>query len=191
MELLDLKNLSRGTERQKLAFQALQRLGIFELLKEHCPVVAGAIPIDIDLPESPLEIICSTDNLETFSEDVNQHFRDCEKFELHHTVFRNQPTVTAKFTAYGFQVELFAQGQSVFTQPTVLYTLLEARILTFAPKEAKDKIRELKKQGLTTEQAFAQCFEITGDANEELLKLAKLPDKEILIIAHRMRFTVH
>ncbi len=191
MELLDLKTLSRGTERQKLAYQALQRLGIFELLKEHCPVVAGSIPIDVDLPDSPLEIFCSTDNLETFSEDVNQHFRDCEKFELHHTVIRNQPTVTAKFSSYEFHIELFAQGQSVFTQPAVVCTLVEARLLTFAPKEAKDKIRELKNKGLSTDQAFAQCFEIAGDAREELLKMSKLTDKEILNIAHRMRFTVH
>lgn len=191
MDLLDLKTLSRGTERQKQAFQALQRLGIFELLKEHSPVIAGAVPIDIDLPESPLEVICSTDNLETFSEDINQHFRDCENFELRHTVVRNQPTVIASFTSYDFRVEIFAQGQSVFNQPTVILTLLEARLLAFAPKEAKDKIRALKKKGLSTEKAFAQTFKVEGDAEEELLKIAKLTDRDILNVAHRLVFTVH
>jgi hypothetical protein len=191
MDLLDLKNLSRGTERQKAAFQALQRIGIFELLKEHSPVVAGAITLDVDLTQSPVEIICSTDNLEILSEDINEHFRDCDNFELKHTVVRNQPTVIANFSSYNFNFEIFAQGQSVFTQPKVVLTLLEARLLTFAPKEAREKIRELKKKGLSTEEAFAKCFEITGDPEEELLKIAKSTDRDILNVAHRLHFTVH
>src|SRR3954469_19931548 len=100
MDLLDLKTLSRGTERQKQAFQALQRLGIFELLKENSPVLTGALALDVDITETPIEIVCSSDNLETFSEDVNEHFRDCEQFELRHTVVRGQPTVTARFFSY-------------------------------------------------------------------------------------------
>ena len=191
MELLDIKTLARGTERQKQAFQALTRLGIFELLKENSPVIAGALPLDVDLPESKLEVICSAENLEEFAEDINLHFRECDKFELHHTVVRNQPTVIAQFFAYGFTVEIFGQSGSVFTQPAVVLTLLEARLLSFAPKEAREKIRALMRTGLTTDQAFAQCFEVNGDASEELLKISRLPDREILAVAHRLAFTLH
>jgi hypothetical protein len=191
MNLLDIQTLSKGTERQKQAFQVLQRLGVAELLKDHSPVIVGAIAIDVDTDETTLELVCSAENLETFSEDVNEYFRECENFELHHTVVRKQPTVTAKFTAYDFTIEVFAQGASVFTQPEVVLTLLGARLLAFAPKEAREKIRELMKRGQTYEQALAACFELTGDPLEELLKLAKMPDREILNIAHRLRFTLH
>jgi hypothetical protein len=191
MKLLNIEHLSRGTERQKQAYSALQSLRIFELLREYNPVLAGTVPLDIDTPESDLDIICSAANLETFADFVRSQFGTRDGFELRHKMMRNQPTVIARFRAHGFPIEFFAQTSSVFTQPAVLHMLIEARLLTFAPKEAKEKIRALKEGGVSTEAAFAECFEIEGDPYEELLKIARLPDHEILKITHRFRFPLH
>ncbi len=188
MKLLDIETMAKGNERQRAAYEALKSIQLFEKLKESTPVLAGTIPIDVDIPSSDLDIICSTRNLETFAMELKDKFGDLEGFDLHHKLFRGQPAVVARFRAQGFPIEIFAQGPSVFTQPAVVHMLIEARLLTFAPKEAKEKIRLLKQTGMKTEPAFAETFDIKGDPYEELLKIALMPDHEILMIAHRFRF---
>ena len=188
MNLLDIRTLASGTSRQKEAFQALTDTQVFEHLKEYSPVLAGTIPLDVDIPESDLDVICSSDNLEKFAMEVEKHFGNEEAFSVHHTVKRDQPTVIARFKAKGFQFEIFAQTASVFTQPAVVHMLIEARLLSFAPPEAKAKIRQLKHSGLKTEPAFAETFALEGDPYEELLRIARLPDHEILMIAHNYRW---
>jgi hypothetical protein len=188
MKLLDPENLARGTETQQKAYQALKNLKIFETLKDHSPVLAGTIPLDVDIPGSDLDVICSTENLESFAQTLVREFGSFSGFALKHTIVRSEPTVIARFEAEGFPIEIFAQSSSVFTQPAVVHMLIEARLLTFAPREAREMIRALKQSGIKTEPAFAQCFEIEGDPYEELLKISRLPDHEILNLTHRFRF---
>jgi hypothetical protein len=188
MKLLDLETMARGSDRQKKAYEALRKLELFEKLKDYSPVLAGTVPIGVDIPTSDLDVICSVPNLESFAHELKAQFGDHEGFDLHHKLFRSQPAVVARFQAYGEKIEIFAQGASVFTQNAVIHMLIEARLLTFAPAEAKEKIRQLKLTGMKTEPAFAAAFDIKGDAFEELLKIAHMPDHEILMIAHRFRF---
>ena len=188
MKFLDLETLAKGNERQKKAHAALHSLQLIEKLKEYSPVLAGTIPIDVDIESSDLDIICSAENLEEFGARVKDAYGDQKGFEINHKVHRNQPTVIVRFRAHGFPVELFAQAASVFTQPAVVHMLIEARLLAFAPPEARAKVRLLKRTGLKTEPAFAEVFDIKGDPYEELLKIANKPDHEILMIAHRFLF---
>ena len=188
MKFLDLETLNRGNERQQKAYAALQSLKLMEKLRDYTPVLAGTIPIDVDIESSDLDVICSAENLEAFAAKVEAEYGREEGYEIQHKVFRNQPTVLVRFRAHGFPVELFAQAASVFTQPAVVHMLIEARLLAFAPAEARQKIRLLKQAGLKTEPAFAEAFDIKGDPYEELLKIANKPDHEILMIAHRFLF---
>jgi hypothetical protein len=66
--------------------------------------------------------------------------------------------------------------------------LLEARLLSFAPSEAREAIRAEIAKGATVEDAFATCFDLAGDARDELLKASRLTDREILSLTHRFRF---
>lgn len=188
MKLLDLETMARGNERQKKAYEALRALELFDKLKAYTPVLAGTVPIDVDLPSSDLDVICSAPNLENFAKELQTLYGAQEGFDLHHKLFRSQPAVVARFKAGGFVIEIFAQGSSVFTQPAVIHMLIEARLLAFAAPAAKEKIRLLKQTGMKTEPAFAETFDIKGDAFEELLKIAHMPDHEILMIAHRFHF---
>jgi hypothetical protein len=190
MKLLDIESLAKGTPRQREAYDTLKNLKLFEQLREESPVLAGTIPLDLDVEGSDLDIICSAENLEAFGEKLKQSFAQEAGFSLEFKLIRNRPTVLARFRAGNFPVEIFAQDASVFTQPAVLHMLIEARLLTFAPKEAKEKIRELKRGGMKTEPAFAACFEIEGNPYDELLKISRLPDHEILMITHRFRFSL-
>lgn len=188
MKLLDPKTLAGGTDRQKAAFAAIESLKLFDLLAEHSPVLTGTFPLDLDIPSSDIDVICSSANLESFAQLLVRELGHLKSFSVEHQMVRNSPTVLARFTHGGFSFEIFTQSSSVFTQPAVIHLLVEARLLMFAPKEAKEKIRSFKLQGLKTEPAFAACFELEGDPYEELLKIAKLPDHEILNITHRFRF---
>jgi hypothetical protein len=188
MKLLDPEYLAKGSARQVEAYRALKNLDLFERLKEHSPVLAGTIPLDLDIDGSDLAIICSAENLEDFAEKLQRAFGSEADFKVSHTVVRERPTVVAKFRAHGFPVEVFAQSESVFTQPAVLSMLVEARLLAFSPGEAKQRILALMKSGTKTEPAFAEVFFIEGDPYEELLKIATLADREILMIAHRFHF---
>ncbi|WP_081735122.1 DUF4269 domain-containing protein [Paenibacillus gorillae] len=65
--------LAQGTERQRNAFICLSSLNIFESLTFYAPLLVGTIPIDIDIEESDLDIICEVHNFPQFtqkSEDV-------------------------------------------------------------------------------------------------------------------------
>ena len=57
-KFLTLDYLRNGTPRQQAAHQALTELQITTHLRPYKPVLAGTIPIDIDIPDSDLDIIC-------------------------------------------------------------------------------------------------------------------------------------
>lgn len=190
MKLLDPQFLAKGTKRQLAAFHALETLDIFSVLKDFSPVVAGSVPLDVDLPGSDLDIICFSENLEAFADTVTRRFGGFENFDLKHTVKYGLPTVIARFSGPNdFPIEIFAQGQSVFRQAAVIHLLVEARLLAFAAQGARERIRQLKGAGRSTEEAFADCFALPGEPYEELLKIAALSDREILHIAHRFLFS--
>ena len=50
--------------------------------------------------------------------------------------------------------------------------MIEHNILSSNDEAFRQKIIYLKKQGLTTEQAFAKQLNLSGDPYEELLKLS-------------------
>lgn len=191
MKLLDPVILSRGTASQRKAFETLSRLAIFEKLQPYSPVLAGTYPIDLDIEGSDLDIICASSNLEELSQLLQSTYGSESAFQIEHKVVHNRPTVIVRFRADEFPIEIFAQSQSVMAQDSVIHMLVEARLLAFAPPTAREYIRALKRSGMKTEPAFAECFEIKGDPYEELLKIARLTDREILQIAHRFHFRMN
>ena len=189
MKLLDLGNLNKGNERQKKAFAALTQFKVFEILERYAPVLAGAIPIDVDIPSSHLDIVCSGDDLVAFGDLIEAQFGRLTRFRLAHGVFENRPSVVAHFEIDSLPVQIFAQPSSSLSQTAVLLMLVEARLLTFAPSGARERVRGLKKDGFTTVDAFTKVFGIEGeDSTVALLEIYRMPDVDILKIAHRLRW---
>lgn len=191
MTLLEPGPLARGSELQQRAHAALGALSLFERLKVHSPVLVGSLPLDVEPSAAArIEVACSSQNLEAFAGELASELGAQSGFVVEHLLVDASPTVRARFSAHDFDFEISAQPKSVFTQTSVVCVLVSARLLTFAPPEARDEIRSRRASGSTVNEAFAQCFELTGDPTEELLKISRLPDREILGVTHRDRKSV-
>jgi len=52
----------------------LHKLEIFDYLKNYTPILTGTISIEIDLPDSDLDIICECKDHISFAKDLTDNF---------------------------------------------------------------------------------------------------------------------
>ncbi|MCB9452575.1 MAG: DUF4269 domain-containing protein [Anaerolineaceae bacterium] len=167
----NLSYLQQGTPRQQAVYQVLVRLGIFEALQPFSPVLAGTIPLDIDLPESDLDVICEANDLDAFQYAVEKAFGTQPGFRIERFLTGKNMSVVANFNVDGVAVEVFGQPKPVNQQNAYRHMLIEARLLELGGEAAKQAIRHLKASGLKTEPAFARYFRLEGDPYQTLLTL--------------------
>jgi len=175
----DIRNLETGSNKQKKAFQAINETRIFEILSDFNPFLAGTIPIDIDVDDSDLDIICETKDFGSFENLVKSHFAHCKGFSSYRFAARDKPSLVLKFISHDFKFEIFCQDTPVIDQYAVIHFLVEKKLLEAFGDDAKKKIRKLKEEGLKTEPAFAKYFNIPGDPYIELAKLKGLSKDEL------------
>lgn len=166
-----LDYLRSGTPRQQAAYTALVRLGLFETLRKYSPLLAGTIPLDIDLPGSDLDIICEAHDLDAFAADVRATYGHHDSFALRARDKDGLSAVVASFTGEGFAIEIFAQPLPVTSQNAYRHMMVEARLLALGGPDFRDAVRRLKAQGMKTEPAFAHLLRFSGDPYTKLLDL--------------------
>jgi hypothetical protein len=171
--------LQQGTPRQRAAYHILNRLAIFDILRDFSPILAGTIPLDIDLPESDLDIICETYDPDVFATAVTQAFGAHADFQMRHMLIDELPSVVANFHTGEFAIEIFGQPRPLKQQNAYRHMVIESRLLEIGGDEAKGLIRQLKESGLKTEPAFAQFFQLQGDPYKILLTLYHHSDKAL------------
>jgi hypothetical protein len=181
-DLRDLIYLLHGTEKQQAAYHTLESLQIFELLKTFDPILAGTIPLDIDIPDSDLDIICDVADINSFAQQLSDRFGHFDTFHLRHTIVDKLPTVIGNFTACGFPLEIFGQPCPVTEQYAVRHMIVEERLLRLGGPEVHEQIRDLKAQGLKTEPAFSVVFQLPGDPYKTLLRLAELAEDKLAFL---------
>jgi hypothetical protein len=71
----------------------LEALRVFALLGAFDPVLAGTIPLDIDIPGSALDIVCYAADVDAFAQHLHATLGQCSPFVLQHTVVDRLPTV--------------------------------------------------------------------------------------------------
>ena len=81
---------------------------------------------------------------------------------------------------------MFAQDVPVAGQFACLHLLVEDRLLRLASEAAREAIRQLKRDGLKTEPAFAHYFGLAGDPYEELARLAWAKEDELREVVCRV-----
>ncbi len=171
--MTDFKNieyLKNGNKRQRISYFALHELAIFDYLKKYNPILTGTIPIEIDLPDSDLDIICECKDHISFAKDLTEKFGKYFDFHIWSNTHHGIKSTIASFSYKGQKIEIFGQNIPTDNQNSFRHMLIERQILQEKGTEFKNKIVELKKQGIKTEPAFAQMLGLKGNPYLELLK---------------------
>ncbi|MFP3391202.1 DUF4269 domain-containing protein [Brevibacillus sp. SIMBA_040] len=176
----DLTYLRTGTVRQQQAWHAITETRIMELLQPYTPVLAGTIPLDIDVSGSDLDIICECHDLDHLESKVRANFGGHKDYTEMSLIVSDIQTSVISFYATGFFFEIFAQPVPVIKQNAYRHMDMEARLLTVGGQDAYRDIRLLKEQGTKTEPAFTRYFQIPGDdPYQALLDLETHSDSEL------------
>lgn len=161
------------------AQRALESLGIYEILRDYHPVLAGTFPLGIDIPGSDLDIICEAHNFDEFEDVVRVAFGQYAGFRMNRESVRGIPSIIVNFDYAGFPIEIFGQPKPVTEQNAYRHLLVEERLLAMGGEAAREAIRALKLAGMKTEPAFAYYFNLAGDPYDVLLELSFLSDDEL------------
>jgi hypothetical protein len=167
----NIEYLKFGNIRQQDAYYELKELKIFEKLNKYNPLLAGTIPIEIDLPQSDLDIICCCENHDEFSRHMSELFENKTGFTIGSKDFNGINSTIAKFKTEKFDIEIFGQNIPTNQQNAYKHMIIEYEILKEKGSEFKAEIKKLKLKGLKTEAAFAKLLGLKGNPYEELLKV--------------------
>lgn len=168
INFLDIFYLKSGNAKQISAYQLLTRTRILEKLAEYNPILAGTIPIGIDIDGSDLDIICYVPDKEKFIAFLNNNFSTEKGFIISENQTFN--SIKANFIIEDFEFEIFGQNVETTHQNAYRHMLIEHKILLEKGEDFKYQIIELKKQGYKTEPAFAQLLHLQGNPYDALLK---------------------
>lgn len=177
----DITYLKLGNERQKNTYSVLNKLKIFKILREYNPTLVGTIPIEIDISESDLDIICEVYDLEKFEELVTKSFNKYDNFRIERQTVKGLLISLSYFGYSNFVIEIFGQPKPVIEQNGYRHMIVEKKLLEISGESARKQIIKLKKLGLKTEPAFAKYFNLNGDPFDELLKLSRLNKEELIL----------
>ncbi|MCP4912797.1 MAG: DUF4269 domain-containing protein [Oligoflexia bacterium] len=167
-------------EKNELVMAFLNESQILSQLKEYSPTISGTLPLNIQTPQSDLDILFQTNDLESFEKKAHVLFQSYEGYQLTHSEHQGLRSSVINFNYQSLPVELFAQEKVVFKQQANQHYLIEARLLKLLGNDFIEKVKELKLQGMKTEPAFGEVLGLK-EAYSELLELNKLSDSELLI----------
>ena len=169
----DLRYLQKGNSRQQRAYAVLAELALWRTLRAFDPVLAGTIPLAIDLPASDLDVICEVPlpSQVLFVQVLQGQYGHLAGFQLRHTVSQGQAAIVGRFCYAGVAIEVFGQALPTRQQYAVRHLVVEAAILQVGGEVWRAAVQRLKQQGLKTEPAFAQLLHLPGDPYEALLTL--------------------
>lgn len=166
-----LDYLKRGNSRQRRAYELIQSLDLWEILSPYDPLLAGTVPIEIDIDGSDLDILCRVTEFDSFVELLRTHFGYYEDFSVDRGFTLGLEYVAVSFRTADFPIEIFAQNVPSRQQHAYRHMLIEASILSNRGTEFKAEVLELKRKGIKTEAAFAQILGLSGDPYISLLDL--------------------
>ncbi|QXP58087.1 DUF4269 domain-containing protein [Cellulophaga sp. HaHa_2_95] len=165
--------LKSGNERQKLAFSDIKKHKVLEKLKKYHPILTGTIPIEIDVLESDLDIICECQNHSEFKAYLLDQFSQKKDFKMYSILQNDIESTIAEFKTDNFLFEIFGQNIPTEKQDAYRHMIIERNILEEKGFEFKQKVKDLKSSGIKTEPAFAKLLGLKGNPYAELLKLEK------------------
>jgi hypothetical protein len=170
--MTDFKNISylkTGNQKQQLAFEVLMKNKILENLTDFDPILVGTIPINIDIENSDLDIICYWKNKSDFIKRIKALFEKESNFGIQEIVIDHRDSVVANFHIDAFEIEIFGQNVPTDLQNGYKHMIIEDKILRSKDENFRLEIINLKEKGLKTEPAFGLLLGLKGNIYEELL----------------------
>lgn len=165
----NLQYLDTGTPRQQATYRLLKKYRLLEILQTFDPILAGTIPINIDIETSDLDIICCFKGKAEFKQLIKTEFAPFDNFSLTDALINQQETVVVNFTIDGWPIEVFGQYIPTQEQNAYRHMIAEYMLLTHYGERFRQQVIELKKQGYKTEPAFAKLLGLQGDPYLALL----------------------
>ena len=173
IDFTSIEYLKDGNERQQRAYEVLTKYQVFPKLKPYSPVLAGTIPIGIDIESSDLDIICEVDLQfeEDFLDDImfSRLIPADVEVKVENILVNGEKSIVLNFMLEEFPIEIFGQNKPSLAQNAYRHMMAEYRILRDKGEEFKQKIIELKKQGIKTEPAFGMLLDLENPY-KDLLK---------------------
>lgn len=171
IDFTKLDYLKIGNEKQKRAYEVLTKYKVFEKLSNYSPILAGTIPIEIDIEESDLDIICEVEDKAEFEAYLNQNFAEFD-LKIEKITIKEENSVICNFELEDLPIEIFGQNKPTTQQNAYRHMIAEYKILQEKKEEFKQKIIDLKKKGIKTEPAFGMLLGLENPY-EDLLKFKK------------------
>jgi len=175
----DIEYLSKGNPVQIDVYHILKKHRILDFLHKYSPILVGTIPIDINVADSDLDIICEVYDFDQFEFELRDRFGIYPGFTVVRRTVESMERIKANFICENWPIEIFGQAIPTENQNGYRHMVIEARMLKLYGDRFKKKIIELKSRGIKTEPAFAQELRIEGDAYQELLRLYNCTDEEL------------
>ena len=176
-----LEYLRLGGERQRAAWEVLGGRGMFHALQLYEPVLAGTIPLGIDVQGSDLDVVCrysESEGTEGFMDNMRLLFGGEKDFSVQQR--QGTDIVLCRFEKGGFPVEIYASRDEPLSSTAFRHLVVEHRILLLAPEDFKNEVIRLKNNGVKTEPAFARLLGLEGDPYDAVLLLEDYPDQKLL-----------
>jgi len=168
IDFTKLDYLKEGNSRQRRAFEVLTKYKIFEKLKYYSPILAGTVPIEIDIEGSDLDIICEVKDKAKFETFLIQNLSEFD-LKIEKITISEENSIICNFKLEEFPIEIFAQNQPTIIQNAYRHMIAEYKILQEKGETFKQKIIDLKKKGIKTEVAFGMLLGLENPY-EDLLK---------------------
>ncbi|CAA9201268.1 hypothetical protein FLA105534_03504 [Flavobacterium bizetiae] len=166
----NIEYLKNGNKKQRNAFEVLTQHKILSNLAEFDPILVGTIPINIDIENSDLDIICYWNDKANFIEKIILFFGKEAGFAIREIFINGRDSVVANFKIENFEIEVFGQNIPTKDQNGYRHMLIENEILQSKGNDFRSEIIKLKQNGYKTEPAFAFLLGLKGDPYTELLE---------------------
>ncbi|MEM1389875.1 MAG: DUF4269 domain-containing protein [Pseudomonadota bacterium] len=157
---------------QAVFYGILKAHKVLEVLEPFDAVWVGSTALDVHLNDSDIDICCSAKgDLDSFAATLKELFGQRPKFKIEQEPYRGQPSCFASFDLSGQSIEVWGRGHPVEDHEFYRFFKVEERLLRFGGDELRSAIRDLKRDGLSTEEAFAEALDLQGQAEDALLSL--------------------
>lgn len=179
-DFLKIEYLKSGTIKQQEAYRVIKELNILKILHMYNPILVGTIPIEIDLPESDLDIICEVYNFENFKDFMKTTYGMYKGFDCRVREVDGITRVVCNFIYNDWIFEVFGQPIPTVQQNAYKHMIVEHKILNALGDKAREDIVSFKKDKLKTEPAFGQLLKIDGDPYIFLLEMYDWTEQKLI-----------